>query len=68
VGSPGAFNSSSYPGLYAESTSGTSPSGGSCATGSLLYYPGQSTSGGAQPIRSTQVFVGALHTPATQLS
>jgi hypothetical protein len=68
AGSPGALDNSSYPGLFAAGTSGTTPSGGSCAAGCLWYYPGQSTSGGAQPISSTRVFVGVLHTPATQLS
>jgi hypothetical protein len=68
VSSPGAFDNSSNPGLYAENTSGTTPSGGSCATGCLWYYPGESTSGAARPISSTRIFVGVLHAPASQLS
>jgi hypothetical protein len=58
----------SNPGGTATGTSCSTPFGGSCATGCLWYYPGQSTSGGAQPISSTRVFVGVLHTPASQLS
>jgi hypothetical protein len=68
LASPGALDNSSFPGLYAEATSGTTPAGGSCATGCLWYYPGQSTTGGAQPITGTPVFVGVLAAPVTQLS
>jgi hypothetical protein len=68
VASPGALDNSSFPGLYAEVTSGTTPAGGSCATGCLWYYPGQSTTGGAQPITGTPVFVGVLVAPVTRLS
>ncbi len=72
VASPGPLNNSSYPGLYAETTTGTDPvTHLSCANGCLYYYPGQSTSGGTQPplITTTPpVFVGVLSAPATQLS
>lgn len=68
VASPGPLDNSSYPGLYAEQTTGTSPSGASCANGCLWYYPGQSTSGGASPLSSTPVFVGILSKAISQLS
>jgi hypothetical protein len=53
IASPGPLDNSSYPGLYAEDT-----------TGKLWYYPGQS---GTQPISSTPTPVGTLTTPVTQL-
>lgn len=57
------------PGLYAETTTGTAPGGGSCATGCLWYYPGQSASNGTQsPLTTTPVFVGVLSTAVSQLS
>lgn len=68
VTSSGDVANSSYPGLYAEDTSGQTPSGGSCATGCLWYYPGQSTSGGASPLSSTPIFDGVLDQPVSQLS
>jgi hypothetical protein len=54
MASPGPLDNSSYPGLYAEDSSGK-----------LWYYPGQA---GSQPISSTPTLVGTLSTPVTQLS
>lgn len=54
VASPGPLDNSSYPGLYAEDSSGN-----------VWYYPGQS---GSQPIGKTPVLVGQLNTQVTQLS
>jgi len=68
VASPGPLNNSAFPGLYAEQTTGTLPSGASCAGGCLWFYPGQSTSGGAQPLNPTPVFVGILSKAVSQLS
>ncbi|MGH3155245.1 MAG: hypothetical protein ACRDNF_01510, partial [Streptosporangiaceae bacterium] len=68
VTSSGDVDNSSYPGLYAEDTSGQTPSGGSCTTGCLWYYPGQSTSGGAPPLSSTPIFDGVLSQPVSELS
>lgn len=68
VASPGPLDNSSYPGLYAEQTTGTSPSGASCTTGCLWFFSGQSTSGGASPLNSTPVFVGILNKAVSQLS
>ncbi len=59
----------SYPGLYAETTTGTAPSGASCTNGCLWYYAGQSTNNGTQsPLVTTPSFVGVLSTPVSQLS
>jgi hypothetical protein len=69
VASPGPLDNSSYPGLYAEATSGTSPEGACTATSACLYYyPGQSTSGGAPPLSSNAIFVGKLSAEVSQLS
>jgi hypothetical protein len=68
VTSSGDVANSSYPGLYAEDTSGQTPSGGSCSTGCLWYYPGQSSSGGASPLSSTPIFDGVLDQPVSELS
>ncbi len=65
--SPGALDNSSFPGLYAESTTGTNQ-GSSCANGCLWFYPGQSTSGGASPLSTGRIYVGTLSTPVSQLS
>ena len=54
VASPGPLDNSSYPGLYAEDSSGN-----------LVFYPGQS---GSQPLSSNPIPVGPLSTPVTQLS
>lgn len=68
VGSPGPLDNSAYPGLYAEKTTGNSPSGDSCATGCLYYYPGQAHTGLANPLSGTPTFVGILNKPVSQLS
>jgi hypothetical protein len=57
VASPGNLTASGYPGLYAENTAG-----------SLYYYAGQSTSGGASPLASTPSLVGTLSGSPGQLS
>ena len=67
VMSPGPLDNSSYPGLYAETTTGSSPAG-SCANGCLYYYPGQSTNGGTAPLSGQPIFVGNLNTPVSQFS
>jgi hypothetical protein len=54
VASPGPLDNSSYPGLYAEDSSGK-----------LWYYPGQS---GSQPLSGTPLLVGPLNFAVTQLS
>ncbi|HEY1916174.1 MAG TPA: hypothetical protein VGH27_11435 [Streptosporangiaceae bacterium] len=54
VASPGPLDNSSYPGLYAEDSSGN-----------LRYYPGQS---GSQPLSGTPILVGPLNFAVTQLS
>jgi hypothetical protein len=68
VASPGPLDNSSFPGLYAETTTGTTASGASCASGCLSYYPGQATTGGSQPLNPHPLFVGVLNKSASQLS
>jgi len=46
---------SGYPGLYAEDTSG-----------SLWYYPGQSTSSGASPLTGTRQLTGMVNRATAQ--
>lgn len=65
--SPGPLDTA-FPGLYAETTTGTSPSGTSCANGCLWFYPGESITGGASPLNTKRMYVGTLSTPVSQLS
>lgn len=67
VASPGPLDNSAYPGLYAETTSGTSPDNTSCANGCLYFYPGAPVSSGS-PLSSARVFVGILNQPVSELS
>ncbi len=68
VTSPGPLNNSTFPGLYAETTIGTAPSGGSCAKGCLYFYPGESTAGGASPLQTNPIFVGVMNKAAAEIS
>lgn len=67
VASPGLLDNSAYPGLYAESTSGTSPDNTSCVNGCLYFYPGAPVSSGS-PLTGERVFVGILNEPVSELS
>lgn len=73
VASPGPLNNSSFPGLYAETTVGNAPSGSPCSPAGTLnaclyFYPGESTAGGASPLKTTPTFVGILKIGATEIS